>query len=183
MLRDHLPPIGLLEGARIIADTTDTKCKNMTTNFNSHHQFFSIKSLVLVAENSCLLGVVVGHGGNEADVRIFRESDLYRQIVSGLADGERFFAGDGSFTDRAVYFPVQEQHIMAADPNLQPALRVYNAELQLHRARVEHAIGRSKTRWSALREIPSIQHQDVETLITMIFASWLLEARMERLHG
>lgn len=166
----------------MIVDTTDTKCKNMITNFNSHHQFFSIKSLVLVAENSALLGVVVGYGGNEADVRIFRESDLYRQIIAGLAGDERFFVGDGSFTDRTVYFPVQEQRLMEADPNLQPALRVYNAELQLHRARVEHAIGRAKTRWLAIRELPSIQHQDVETLISLIFASWLIEARMERLN-
>ena len=181
MLRDHLPPIGLLDDARVIVDTTDTKCKNMITNFNSHHQIFSIKSLILVAENSALLGIVVGHGGNEADVRIFRESDLYQQLIAGLAGDERFFVGDGSFTDRAVYFPVQEQHIMAANPNLQPALRAYNAELQLHRARVEHAIGRAKARWNALREIPSIQHQEVETLISMIFASWLIEARLERL--
>jgi len=153
------------------------------TNFNAHHKIPSIKSLVIVAENGALIGVAVGWGGNEADIGIFQSSELYQNIVTFLSREEKFFVGDGSFRDGHTFYPLSRAEIMAANVNIQPRLRVYNRELQLHRARVEHAIGHAKARWGALREIPGIYHMSFTDIIELIFASWLLEARFQRVHN
>jgi hypothetical protein len=183
VVRQELDTMGLLVGAHLIVDTTDTAIQQMTNTFNVHHKLHTTKSLVVVAHDGTLMAVEVGYAGGESDLTIFRQSQLYQRLHAYLFAGERLFLGDGIFRHDHVYFPLSKPELAAEkDPVRHAALETYNKELQLYRARVEHAIGKAKGRFGALRSIPARSHMKLEDLINLVFLAWLLEARYARLH-
>ena len=183
VLRETIEPIGLLLGCRLIVDTTDTKIQDLVDSFNVHHKYSSVKSLIVVSPNGSLVCVEVGFGGSENDGRILENSEFYRRLHPYLKQAERILLGDGAFRKPHVWFPLNATEVRAAgSPSARHALNVYNREVQLYRARVEHAIGHAKARFGAIREIPGIMHMNLSDLINVIFLAWLLEARYQRLN-
>ena len=178
-----LDTMGLLAGARVLVDTTDTEIQDLVDAYNSHHKLTTMKSLIFVAHDGRLLGVETGFGGAESDSTIFRESAIYQQVHPYLQRGERPFVGDSSFHHPHCWFPLTEPEIKATgSPAARAPYRVYGKEVQLYRARVEHAIGHAKARWGSLKSIPAMNHTDIVDITNMIFLTWLLEARFQRLN-
>ncbi len=180
VLRQVLGPMGPFADARVIVDSTDTRIQDLVTNFNAHHQFPSIKTLLFCAEDGTILCVEVGYGGADADIRLLRESPWFTELQQQLAVGERFLMGDGAFLHPHAYIPVNAVQL-AAHPIRRAELLLYNQALQFYRARVEHAIGRAKHHWGAIAAIPGIKHMGLEEMTNMILLSFLLEARLHRL--
>lgn len=180
IIRQVLEPMGPFADARVIVDSTDTRIQDLLTNFNVHHQFASLKTLLFVAEDGTILCVEVGYGGADADIRLLRESPWFTQLQQQLAAGERLLMGDGAFLHPHAYIPVNAVQL-AAHPIQRAELLVYNSALQYYRARVEHAIGRAKHHWGAIAAVPGIKHMCVDDIINMILLSFLLEARLHRL--
>ena len=178
-----LDTMGLLAGARVLVDTTDTEIQDLVDAYNSHHKLTTMKSLIFVAHDGRLLGVETGFGGAESDSTIFRESAIYQQVHPYLQRGERPFVGDSSFHHPHCWFSLTEPEIKATgSPAARAPYRVYGKEVQLYRARVEHAIGHAKARWGSLKSIPAMNHTDIVDITNMIFLTWLLEARFQRLN-
>jgi hypothetical protein len=93
----------------------------------------------------------------------------------------RFFIGDGAFHDRLTYRPLNVDELEASGND--PALVAYNDDFQLHRSRVEHAIQHPKSRFGALKGIDGNKHMLITDICNLIFLSWLLDARYQRING
>ena len=179
-----LKPLGSMPNARVLVDTTDTRIQDLVGAFNAHHKFPSIKPLVFVDGDSRLLGAETGWGGNESDLSIFEQSKFFAQIAPSLQPGQRLFVGDTAFRHSAIFYPLSEKIELKNVSQAQlPAFRLYNRQLQLYRARVEHAIGLAKHHWGAIKEVPGIYHMALDDIVNMIFLSWLFEARWQRLRA
>ncbi len=178
-----MSPLGILVGARLLVDFTDTRVKDKISNFNGNKRIASVRSLIFTTETGALLGMHVGWGGNEPELAALESSPIFQSLVSELAEGEKFFLADGSLRNKACYFPVNRPELAAASIDDRRALLAYNAALQARRARVEHAIAHAKHRWGAIADIPGIMHMSFDDIVDLIFLSWLLEARVQRLHS
>lgn len=183
ILLEILAPLGSMPNARVLVDTTDTKIQDLIGSFNVHHMLPSVKTLVFVDRDARLLGVETGWGGAESDISIFHQSHFYQQIAPNLRIGQRLFVGDGAFRDMYTFFPLSDKiDLKHATGEEAAAFSLYNRQLQLHRARVEHAIGQAKHHWGAIKEVPGIYHMELDDIGAMIFLSWLFEARWQRLN-
>jgi hypothetical protein len=131
VLRAMLPPMGTMVGARLLVDTIDTKIQDLIGSFNVHHMQPTMKSFVVVDRDANLIGVEVGFGGAESDLRIMHSTEIYQELSSRLLPGERLFVGDGAFRDRFTFYPLSEKIDLKGLGAALPAFKLYNRQLQL----------------------------------------------------
>lgn len=72
--------IGIFPFARLMVDTTDHSIQRLPNGYNAHHKQWTVKSLIIAAENGTIFAVETGFGGAEADNTIFLNSGIMYQV-------------------------------------------------------------------------------------------------------
>ncbi|KAK3925307.1 Protein ANTAGONIST OF LIKE HETEROCHROMATIN PROTEIN 1 [Frankliniella fusca] len=138
--------------------------------YRNRHHTYSLNVQAVVDNNLLVRDLYVGEVGSMTDCRVFRRSDLCRDLVLGannrLDVNNEHLIGDGGYT--LTDFMLIS---FANNGHLTPAQIEFNRRLSQCRVRVENAFGRAKGKWRRLKMLPA-RNRDI--IVDHIVSSFVL---------